>query len=371
MRPARQTPLARRGARLPSAVTALGIQTPPERVRAAAVEHERLLATIARRRTALAQLQQEARAAVTQVARRMGTIVEEAMRLDGEIHAMLDALASDPARSRAEREELRRLHRDLQGQVISIRPDGGAQHATSAGPAGARHAAPPGHPGARIEDEHATVPSKPRPADRGVLRGLFRKLVEALHPDKVQDDAAKASRTEIMKQVTVAYQDGDLARLVEIERAWATSEAPPPDAADEAVDRHVAARERTNAELRTQLRALDRELRALRASAEGKLAKEVKRHGDGELAAEADQELRSMRQVRDFVRAFRDGQISLEELLDGPSTDDVEAVDATLDDDEVMAALVMLAHEVGLDLGAKRPGRGRGVNRRTASSGRR
>lgn len=321
------------------------------------------------------RLQQEARAAVTQMASRMGTIVEEAMGLDGEIHAMMDALAGDPARPRAEREQLRRLHRDLQGHVISIRSDGGVHGAASPGPAGARPTVPRGHAGTRLEDEHATVPSRPRPAERGVLRGLFRKLVEALHPDKVQDDDAKARRTEVMKQVTVAYQDGDLARLVEIERAWASSEAAPPDDGDEAIDRQVAARERTNAELRTQLRSLERELRALRASAEGKLAKEVQRHGDGDyltpIAAEADEELRSMRQVRDFIRAFRDGQISLEELLDGPSPDDVEAVDPGLDDDEVMAALVMLAHEVGLDLGAKRPGRSGGASRRTAPRQRR
>ena len=136
------------------------------------------------------------------------------------IHAMLDALASDPARSRAEREELRRLHRDLQGQVISIRPDGGAQHATSAGPAGARHAAPPGHPGARIEDEHATVPSMPRPADRGVLRGLFRKLVEALHPDKVQDDAAK---DEVMAALVMLAHEVGLDRRFVSRRQWQLS----------------------------------------------------------------------------------------------------------------------------------------------------
>ena len=37
------------------------------------------------------------------------------------------------------------------------------------------------------------------------LRGLFYRLADALHPDKVQDEGDKAQRTEVMKELTQAY----------------------------------------------------------------------------------------------------------------------------------------------------------------------
>ena len=65
-----------------------------------------------------------------------------------------------------------------------------------------------------------------RPDDGAIgqsVRGVFRKLAEALHPDKVQAEEEKRWRTEVMKEITRAYQDGDLARLLELERTWMVS----------------------------------------------------------------------------------------------------------------------------------------------------
>lgn len=50
-----------------------------------------------------------------------------------------------------------------------------------------------------------------------VLQEVYRKLAVALHPDLEQDPAERARKTELMQQVNVAYEGGDLLRLLELQ----------------------------------------------------------------------------------------------------------------------------------------------------------
>lgn len=331
---------------------------PSERLRAAAKEHDQLLTRIARRRKALEQLEQEIRVAMTQVASQMGPLVEEARRLDEEIHAMMERLTGDGSRPRRERAEIERLYRELQeGGIVSPRGfwagvEGGADRAT-------------GPSECDSDDDNLAPPSaiRPKAGDRGVLRGLFRRLAEALHPDKVQDEQAKAHHTAVMKQITVAYHEGDYARLVEIERAWTSSGgAPTAGDAEHEVERRFAIMEQANAELRKQLQAIEREVRGLRRSAEGLLAVDVKRRREGGEALgmiseveQVEQELETLRRICDFVRRFRDGEISLATFLDGPDAEeDADDIDLT----DALATLVMLMQEEGVGVEPRRDRRG-------------
>ncbi|HVV83663.1 MAG TPA: hypothetical protein VHE35_11370, partial [Kofleriaceae bacterium] len=175
-----------------------------------------------------------------------------------------------------------------------------------------------------IAELEAPLASSKRPPERGTLRTLFRRLAEAIHPDKVQDEHERLRRTEVMKQVTVAYQDGDYARLIEIERTWVArvdDDGGVPDEPDE-VERRLAARERAIAELEAQLAELEREIRAVRASEDGKLAREARRAdevgGVTEVESEAAADVERMRAVRDFIVEFRDGGMTFERFRDGP-----------------------------------------------------
>jgi hypothetical protein len=337
---------------MPFAAAALRVRGSSEKLQAALADHDKLLARAARRRAVRDQLEQDLRHAVTQLASRMASLIEETRSLDEEIHAMFDALAGDRSRPRGERKKIRRLHRELEGRVISQR--GFWEDSSAPGAAQDPEGDVPG-------DDLRGAPSAPRPPDRSALRGLFRRLAEVLHPDKVQDPADKAARTEAMKQINVAYQDGDFARLVQLERTWSTTGAPLGGRAEDDVDRRLEALETANGELRAQLRQLEREIRVLRTSPDGELAREVKRHGTVDaLTQQAEEELRILRAVRDFVRGFRDRKISLEAFLDGPDLggadeDDDEVI---VDMAEAMAALVMLMHDEGL-AGAATKGRSR------------
>lgn len=112
--------------------------------------------------------------------------------------------------------------------------------------------------------EVAKAAHKPDVDRAATLHTIFRRLVNAVHPDKVQSNAEKEERTELLKQVTRAYETQDLALLVHFE---STLLAPVPTGRDvEDVKRRVSEVSASNAELRRQLKAVTRELRSVKRS---------------------------------------------------------------------------------------------------------
>jgi hypothetical protein len=147
--------------------------------------------------------------------------------------------------------------------------------------------------------------------ERRSLRELFRSLARAIHPDQARHEAERARRTEVMKEVTRAYEDGDLARLVELERTWQGEQT-----VVESADSLTRCREleRLNHELLKQVRELTRRLRD---------AKQEAREASyglpaDELLEQASRELDGLEIVHDFLCRFRDGKLSLSELSQGP-----------------------------------------------------
>lgn len=313
---------------------------PAARLRAAIARHDELVARIARRRALRDELAAGIAAAVRQFGARMEAVLAEALAVDDEIHQLFRALLADRARPASERAAI--------GEVYQALCDGGLLQPPgwTPGPARAGRGRAPDDPGDVSGARTAGADAAPaaRSGGKGPLRALYRRLVEALHPDRAGDDDERARRTELMKQVTVAYQDGDYARLVEVERAWSVDlAAMAPPAAVDTVGDQLAQRARAIAVLEAQLAELDDELAGLRASEHGQAAHEFARHGgaDGltpdEQAAQDD--LARLRALRDLVRAFRDGVIDLPRFLAGPGRSppaapvaEREAIDAELAD---------------------------------------
>ncbi len=52
------------------------------------------------------------------------------------------------------------------------------------------------------------------------IGAIYKHLVKAVHPDLEQDPSLKASKEEMMKKVTVAYENDDLYTLLQIEMEW-------------------------------------------------------------------------------------------------------------------------------------------------------
>ena len=351
----------------PEGAAALRLSGSSERLRAAARDHEDLVKRLARKRELLERLQAEAHGAAREVVTRLAPIVDEARRIDGAIHALFrELLAAD--RPRRARSRIRQVYVVLQSRgVLSMRFDDldpGGETDEGGGPdpdplRGAR-------PGPQASAP-AAAPTAARHDDRGALRDLYRRLVELLHPDRVQDEADKARRTEAMKVVTVAFRERDLGRLLEIERAWAAGPAAP--ASDDEAERRLAVLDEQNRHLRKQLRAVEKELRAFRRSREGHIARAVDAQGRERVVAEAEGEaageVAALSHLRDFVAAFRDGRMSLEDFLAGPDLgpdddgdEDLEAQVANLSEEELLALIGQLGQDLAGARRGRRPPRG-------------
>ena len=57
------------------------------------------------------------------------------------------------------------------------------------------------------------------------MRSLYLSLAKALHPDTEMDFSEKKRKEELMKKVTAAYADKDLATLLKLEMQWVASES--------------------------------------------------------------------------------------------------------------------------------------------------
>ncbi|MEW5847509.1 MAG: hypothetical protein AB2A00_01800 [Myxococcota bacterium] len=279
-------------------------------------EHDRLLAGIKKAQEQHKELLDQAQAFAAKLQARMGPLMEEAQRLCREIHGMFRELLQSPRHSKRARRDIQEIYDSLQiagglppQEVMDL---GGAGFPPRPGehPAPGAEAPPP----SRETAEGAVRP------ERHVLRSLFRRLAEALHPDKVHhDEDTRQERTEMMKEVTAAYHEGDLARLLRVEASLAKGDIPsaPPSADEE--ERRCEALERMNAELRRQLRGLQKELRHLRHAPELGLARDFAGdEGIDALLNEATEELDDLRLIRDFVKEFRDGRITLAQFRAGP-----------------------------------------------------
>ena len=176
-----------------------------------------------------------------------------------------------------------------------------------------------------VDEEAGYTAAQPDDRNSGGLRALFKRLVTHLHPDKVQDAQAKAERTLAMKEVTQAYQAGDLARLLEIERTLAE------DLLNEVKAGEVAQRVRrlisANEALLSQLRTLTRERKALRDSlpfqfdlrAPRRLREQAQAQAR-EIVAGAEEEAAHYRAIREFVERFARGKMSVRDFALGPQS---------------------------------------------------
>jgi hypothetical protein len=213
------------------------------------------------------------------------------------------------------------------------------------------------------------LPSAARPEQtngKGALRATFLRLAQALHPDRASNTADAQTREEAMKAVNRAYHEGDLARLLEIQQLWAFSGSA--GSPTEEIAQREKALEETNQALQQQLTALRRACRQLQRSDIGRMVSHMKR-GSGDpgerFIQEGREEIERMVQLRDFVRAFRDGQISLEAFVAGPDAGGPGELD-----EEFEAAVTMLADWIERSAAAPpRPPRNR--NRKRSSRPRR
>jgi hypothetical protein len=296
-----------------------------QRLEALQQEHERLLREITKKRAKFELVEREARDAASALAAKVIPLRERYLGTLDELRAIFEGLLGEQSHlNKRDKARVRRLYaRLLPGLERDVDADERDEEAYDPGDPSASRAR------SAVDDDSEAGYSATKPSEKnaGLLRSLFRKLAVALHPDKVQDEKERATLTSIMKEVTRAYESGDVARLVEIERTW-LAQAPVPDRELD-VARRISELLAANKELRRQLRGLTAELKELKQSTVGhstprrRGAREPRSEVD-EMVAHLERELAELVAIRDFAQRFADGDIGITEFLLGPEPLDGE-----------------------------------------------
>jgi hypothetical protein len=282
-------------------------------------ERARLLREVQKKQRQLEQVRLQASREAQEAFSKMAPIVERQRALAAQLEALFAELLAKGRLSARAHNQIARLRRSLELQGLlaeseqedeesdddpwsEAEPRGNEQAPPRRSSQAKSHAAAsqPEHPGARQVGQ-----------ERRSLREIFRSLARAIHPDQARQDSERERRTEVMKQVTRAYEEGDLARLVELESAWQSQQSVADGGDPELRCREL---ERLNRELLDQLREVTRELR----DAKRDLRDAALSHPPEELVELASLELDDVEGICELLRRFRDGKITLSDLTHGP-----------------------------------------------------
>jgi chaperonin cofactor prefoldin len=168
-------------------------------------------------------------------------------------------------------------------------------------------------------------PSVARTEDKRKIRETFLRLAEIFHPDKVKDSETQKYHTEIMKSINKAYQEGDLARLIEIEQTQQAGEIIDYNSEDD-LTRKCRTLEQQNQILLTQYENLKRELRLAKNTPEGTMVSDSRKAAKKGIDSTAlmletiESQINVVAHIRDFVKNFKEQKITIKEFLAGPPT---------------------------------------------------
>jgi len=292
------------------------VTTPSQRLLSLQRQHKTLLGKIVSKQKEAERLQSLVDQVERELTQRVEPLAASCRSLNAEIWHMFQALLASAPTKRARRSVREVFDAMLsQGIVLPVEdasdPDSGARAEPDGDADNGSHA------GAR-RGGYSAAPKGAEPG-RESLKALFKRLTVAFHPDRTQDAVEKLERTSVMQAITQAYQTGDLASLLKLERRSQTQtpENPGSDPLGE-----CAALERMIEELRLQFGELKQK------------ARELERHEVFEFCSPSrddrryetldrfvktvEAELDELTRIRDFVAAFRDKKLTLDEFLCGP-----------------------------------------------------
>jgi len=272
------------------------------------------------------------RSLATEVFHRVSPNMQTMAELDAEIHALFTEILNTRKMGKQTQKNIQSLYRSLQmGGIISYKPieeekenddneeldelfeDNDSQE---------------NHQRRRQfweAEQDSESPTVARTDESRKIRQTFLRLAEIFHPDKVKDNETQMTHTEIMKEINKAYQDGDLARLLEIERKYEVGETIDNNSEDD-LSRRCKNIEQHNQILKNQYEKLKQELRLAKNTPEGSMVADYKKAAKQgidciELMLETIQsQTKIVAEIRDFVQDFKDKKITIKEFLAGPES---------------------------------------------------
>lgn len=297
---------------VPAASAGLALHQAAARAQLLWRERARLLRDVQKKKLQLAQVREKSAHDARETMKRVAPLVQRHQRLRHELTGIFaELLVEGRLTARARREVARLRSALILRGVLPLPADDDGDDADRQLDQDERDDAS----FAEAPRRGSTAPSQPRVASaqqvgqtRRSLRELFRSLARAIHPDQARHETDRQERTQLMKEATRAYEDGDLARLLELESAWQSERAVAETAGSLARYREL---ERVNRELLKQVRELTRRLRDAKREAR------VESRGliPDELVERATFELEALQQIYGVLQRFRAGKLTLSESM--------------------------------------------------------
>jgi hypothetical protein len=292
-------------------------------------EHESLLKQIKRKRTELNNFVEKMRSLATEVFHRVSPNMKTMAELDAEIHALFAEILTTRKMGKQTQKNIESLYRSLQmGGIISYKAIDEEEDDDELDELFEDDNYQENHQRRRQfweAEQDSESPTVPKTDESRKVRQTFLRLAEIFHPDKVKDNETQMTHTEIMKEINKAYQEGDLARLLEIERKYEVGETIDNNSEDD-LSRKCKNIEQQNQILKNQYEKLKQELRLAKNTPEGSMVADYKKAAKQgvdciELMVETMQsQTKIVAEIRDFVKDFKDKKITIKEFLAGPES---------------------------------------------------
>lgn len=294
-------------------------------------EHQSLLKQIKRKRTELKNFVEKMRSLATEIFHRATPKLKQMTDIDQEIHALFAEIFTTRKLGKQSLKNIKLLYRNLQlAGVISPKIES-QQEDTELDELfeNLRQEFDFEEESEENRNQHHQRQqewednSGTRKDESRKIRQTFLRLAEIFHPDKVKDSETQMYHTEIMKEINKAYQEGDLARLLEIERQHELGESIDNNSEDD-LTRRCKTLEQQNQILKNQYENLKRELRQAKHTPEGAIVADHRKAAKAgvdsisQMLNEIEAQMNIVTEIRDFVKDFKEQKITIQEFLNGP-----------------------------------------------------
>jgi len=268
-----------------------------------------------------------------EIFRRSRPVIEQITERDREIHQLFQEILTKRKASKNNLKKIQSIYSSLQMEgVISPEQDQQKENVSE-----------PDNEQKQQQTTETRQPSADKSPNQPKLRETFLRLASRFHPDKVADEETQTQYTAIMQEVNDAYQQGDFARLLEIERKQHDQDLHVASQDNESsLEKQHAKLIRDNELLKQQYEEIKQELRYLRRTPEGEAVTEYRRATKegidpiAEMVEQAENQLEHLTEIRDFVKDFLDKKITIKQFLTGPSVgremsyDELDAIEELL-----------------------------------------
>ncbi|MBH8576827.1 molecular chaperone DnaJ [Nostocaceae cyanobacterium CENA369] len=294
-------------------------------------EHQWLLKQIKRKRTELKNFVEQMRSLATDIFHQCNPSFQKIVDIDREIHTLFDEIFSTRKFGKQTQKDVEGIYHSLQlAGIISPKlekEDADAELDELFETEEKENDFSEEETGKDYQEREAQQEIESPVVNKNdssrKIRQTFLRLAEIFHPDKVTDGETQMRHTEIMKEINKAYQEGDFARLLEIERQHQVGENINLNNEDD-LTRQCNRLEQENEFLKNQYETLKRELRLVKNTPEGEMVSDCRKAAkEGidpmeQMLKQVEAQIQVISSIRDFVRDFREQKITIKEFLRGP-----------------------------------------------------